>query len=148
MGVAAGALLMEVGRPVLVAPPGIERLAAKRVVVAWKDTREARRAVHDALPFLTRADEVLVAVVGPDADREGAEDVAAYLSDHSVAVTTHLLRSPEVSAADEILRFAGREEADLVVMGAYGHSRLREWIFGGATRDVLQTTPVCCLMSH
>lgn len=148
MGVPAGALLMEVGRPVLVAPPGTERLAAKRVVVAWKDTREARRAVHDALPFLTRADEVHVAVVGPDADREGTEDVATYLSGHSVAVTTHLLRSPEISAADEILRFAGREEADLVVMGAYGHSRLREWIFGGATRDVLQTTPVCCLMSH
>ena len=85
MGVAAGALLMEVGRPVLVAPPGIERLAAKRVVVAWKDTREARRAVHDALPFLTRADEVLVAVVGPDADREGAEDVAEGRTVPSVA---------------------------------------------------------------
>ncbi|MER2268289.1 universal stress protein [Methylobacterium oxalidis] len=148
MGVPAGALLMEAGRPVLIAPPGIERLAARRVVVAWKDTREARRAVHDALPFLTRADEVHVAVVGPAADREGAEDVAAYLSGHSVTVTTHLLRSPEISAADEILRFTGREEADLIVMGAYGHSRLREWIFGGATRDVLQTTPVCCLMSH
>ncbi|GJE04459.1 universal stress protein [Methylobacterium isbiliense] len=148
MGVPAGALLMEVGRPVLIAPPGVERLTAKRVVVAWKDTREARRAVHDALPFLAQADEVQVAVIGPDADREGAEDVAAYLSNHSVTVTTHLLRNPEIGAADEILRFAGREDADLVVMGAYGHSRLREWIFGGATRDVLQTTPVCCLMSH
>jgi nucleotide-binding universal stress UspA family protein len=148
MGVPAGALLMEVGRPVLVAPPGIERLAAKRVVVAWKDTREARRAVQDALPFLTRADEVHVAVVGQRVGQEGSGDVAAYLSCHGVTVTTHLLRSPDISTADEILRFARREEADLVVMGAYGHTRLREWILGGATRDILQTTPVCCLMSH
>jgi nucleotide-binding universal stress UspA family protein len=147
MGVPAGALLMEVGRPVLVAPPGIERLAAKRVVVAWKDTREARRAVHDALPFLTRAEQVHVVVVGAGAD-QGAEDLVAYLSSHGVSVTTHLLRSPETGAADEILRFARREEADLIVMGAYGHTRLREWIFGGATRDILQTATVCCLMSH
>ena len=148
MGVPAGILLMEVGRPVLIAPPGIERLSAKRVVVAWKDTREARRAVHDALPFLTRADQTHVVVVGSDADLEGAEDVSAYLSGHCVTVTTHLLRRLAVSAADEFLRFAQREDADLIVMGAYGHSRLREWIFGGATSDILQTTPVCCLMSH
>ncbi|MGH1590349.1 universal stress protein [Methylobacterium phyllosphaerae] len=148
MGVPVGALLMEVGRPVLIAPPGIEDLAAKRIVVAWKDTREARRAVHDALPFLTRADRVDTAVVGPGADLEGAEDVAAYLAGHGVGVTTHLLRSPEIGAADEILRFAGRTEADLIVLGAYGHSRLREWVFGGVTRDLLRTTPVCCLMSH
>jgi nucleotide-binding universal stress UspA family protein len=148
MGVSAGALLMEVGRPVLVVPPGIERLTAKRVVVAWKDTREARRAVHDALPFLTRADAVHVVVVGAGAHREGAEDLAAYLSSHCVTVTTHLLPSPTVGASEEILRFAHREDADLVVMGAYGHTRLREWIFGGATRDVLQITSLCCLMSH
>lgn len=148
MGVPAGALLMEVGRPVLIAPPGVESIAARRIVVAWKDTREARRAVHDALPFLTRADRVHVAVVGPEADREGAQDVAAYLSGHCAGVTTHLLHKPEIGAADEILRFAQREDADLIVMGAYGHSRLREWVLGGATRDILTTTPVCCLMSH
>jgi len=148
MGVSTGALLMEIGRPVIVAPPGIERLAAKRVVVAWKDTREARRAVQDALPFLSRADAVPVVVVGPGAHREGAEDVAAYLSGHGVSVTTHLLPSPAVSASEEILRFAQREGADLIVMGAYGHTRLREWIFGGATHEILQTMPVCCLMSH
>ena len=148
MGVSAGGLLMEVGRPVLVVPPGIEHLSAKRVVVAWKDTREARRAVHDALPFLSRADGVRIVVVGPGAHQEGAEDVAAYLSGHCVSVTTHLLPKPAVGASEEILRFAQREHADLVVMGAYGHSRLREWILGGATRDILQTMSVCCLMSH
>lgn len=148
MGISAGALLMEIGRPVIVAPPGIERLSAERVVVAWKDTREARRAVQDALPFLSRADAVHVVVAGPGAHQEGAEDVASYLSDHGVSVTTHLLPSLEIGASDEILRFAQREGADLIVMGAYGHTRLREWIFGGATRDVLRTMPVCCLMSH
>ncbi|MHB2210845.1 universal stress protein [Methylobacterium sp. CM6257] len=148
MGISAGPLLMEVGRPVLVAPPGVERLAAKRIVVAWKDTREARRAVQDALPLLVRAEQVHVAVVGPDARHEGAADIAAYLSGHGVGVTTHLLHKPQISTADEILRFARREDADLIVMGAYGHSRLREWIFGGATLDMLGSTSLCCLMSH
>jgi nucleotide-binding universal stress UspA family protein len=148
MGVDPGALLMEVGRPVLVAPPGVDRLAAKRIVVAWKDTREARRAVHDALPFLVRAEQVHVAVADPEARREGAADIAAYLTGHGASVATHLLHRPEIGVADEILRLARREDADLVVMGAYGHSRLREWILGGATRDMLQGTSLCCLMSH
>lgn len=148
LAVSAGALLMEVGRPVIVAPPGIERLAARRVVVAWKDTREARRAVQDALPFLSRADAVHVVALGPGAHEEGAEDVATYLVGHGANVTTHLLPSPAIGAGEELLRFAQREGADLIVMGAYGHSRLREWIFGGVTRDILQGTTLCCLMSH
>ncbi|KQP72703.1 universal stress protein UspA [Methylobacterium sp. Leaf111] len=148
MGIAAGALLMAVGRPVLVAPPGVERLTAKRIVVAWKDTRESRRAVQDALPFLSQAEAVHLVVAGPGAHEEGAEDVAAYLSGHGAAVTTHLLPSPGAEAAEAVLQFARRADADLIVMGAYGHTRLREWIFGGATRDVLQATTLCCLMSH
>ena len=148
MGVLAGALLMEAGRPVLVAPPGIERLSARRVVVAWRDTREARRAVHDALPVLAAAAEALVVAVGPDAHHDGIEDVAQYLSGYGVAATAHRLPTPALGVADELVAFARREEADLIVMGAYGHARLREWIFGGATRDMLRTTPLCCLMSH
>jgi nucleotide-binding universal stress UspA family protein len=74
--------------------------------------------------------------------------VAAYLSGHGVAVTTHLLPSPGSEAAEVFLQFARRAGADLIVMGAYGHTRLREWIFGGATRDILQATALCCLMSH
>ena len=148
MAVPTGALLMAAGRPVLVAPPGLESLAIECAVVAWKDTREARRAVHDALPLLSRAQRIHIVAVGPDAHHAGAEGAAAYLSDHGLAVTTHLLPSPAIGAGDAVLRFAEREGADLVVMGAYGHGRLREWIFGGATRDILQTTSVCCLMSH
>lgn len=148
LAVPPGAVLMAVGRPVLVTPPGIERLSGKRVVVAWKDTREARRAVHDALPFLTRAERSFVVAVGPDARHEGAEATAAYLVGHGCEATTHLLPSSAHGPADALLRFARRERADLLVMGAYGHSRLREWIFGGVTREILRTAPLCCLMSH
>ncbi|BAU92392.1 UspA domain-containing protein [Methylorubrum populi] len=147
--VPTGALLMAVGRPVLVVPPSLERLGLGCAVVAWKETREARRAVHDALPLLSLAERVCVVAVGPDAHRAGAEGTAAYLTRHGLAATTHLLPDqPAVGAGDALLRFAGREGADLLVMGAYGHSRLREWIFGGATHDILQATHVCCLMSH
>lgn len=150
MGVGAGSLALEVGRPVLVVPPGTDRLSAERIVVAWKDTREARRAIHDALPFLVRAEEVHVVMVGQDAEGEGAVDVVGYLSGHGVSVARHDLPEPEpeTDAADEIFRFAGEQGADLVVMGAYGHSRLREWLFGGVTHTVLRRTPLCCLMSH
>lgn len=148
MAVPTGDLLMEVGRPVLVVPPGIEHFAAKRVVVAWKDTREARRALYDALPFLGHPERACVVAVGPDARHAGAEGAAEYLCGHGIKATAHLLPSPAIGPADELLRFAQREGADLIVMGAYGHSRLREWIFGGATRDILQATPVCCLTSH
>ncbi|MBB2962573.1 universal stress protein [Methylobacterium sp. R2-1] len=148
MAVPTGALLMAVGRPVLVVPPGLEQLGLGCAVVAWKDTREARRALRDALPLLSRAERICIVAVGPDVHHGSAEGAAAYLSGHGLEATTHLLPDPAVGAGDAVLRFAGREGADLLVMGAYGHSRLREWIFGGATRDILQATPVCCLMSH
>jgi nucleotide-binding universal stress UspA family protein len=118
------------------------------VVVAWKDTLEARRAVLNGLPFLERSDRVLVVAVGPEADTESLDDVAAYLCRYGLAVTTHRQGSDDAGAGEAILRFVAREEADLLVMGAYGHSRLREWMFGGVTRDVLQTIPICCLMSN
>ncbi|WP_018263605.1 universal stress protein [Methylobacterium sp. WSM2598] len=148
MGVEPGPVLMEAGRPVLVVPPGIDRLRAARVVVAWKDRPEARRAVSGALPFITAADQVFVATAGAEARFEGAEDVAGHLARHGAHVTAHFLTCHARSAADEILRFAERQDADLVVMGAYGHSRLREWMFGGATHDALRTAPLCLLMSH
>lgn len=148
MGVSPGPLLMEIGRPVLIVPPGIDHLSVGRIIVAWKDTIEARRAVLNAMPFLERADQVFVVSVGPDAHDESAHDVADYLARHGIAVTAHSLTPHNGDATDEILRFVSRQDAEMVVMGAYGRSRLREWMFGGATRDLLQRTPVCCLMSH
>ncbi|MGY2049371.1 universal stress protein [Methylobacterium sp. JK268] len=148
MGAAPGTVLMEAGRPVLVVPPETARLAAARVVVAWKDTPEARRAVTAALPFVRRADQVFVVTAGSEARFEGAGEVADLLARHGAHVTAHLLDAPAREVAGEILRFARRQDADLVVMGAYGHSRLREWLLGGVTEDVLRACPLCCLMSH
>lgn len=148
LDVLPGPFVVEAGRPVLVAPPGIESLRIGRVVVAWKDTLEARRAVLHSLPFLERSDQILVVAVGPEAAGDGLEDVAAYLARHGLAVTPHRLGSDAAGAGEAILGFVAREDADLLVMGAYGHSRLREWMFGGVTRDVLWNTPVCCLMSN
>lgn len=147
LGVPPGPVLMEAGRPVLVVPPRLRPLRAARIVVAWKDGPEARRAVSAALPLIRGADEVAVVTVGTDGRRQGVEAVAGHLARHGARVTTHRLHAAG-SEGGEILDFALRQDADLVVMGAYGHSRLREWIFGGVTREVLERAQVCCLMSH
>lgn len=150
-----GDLLMRAGRPVLVVPPGVAVLEARRVLVAWKDTREARRAVADALPLLADAEEVLVVEAVPDeaGEREAATrrtgDVAALLERHGATARGETLEPHAGRAvADALLRAAERHGADLVVAGAYGHARLREWAFGGVTRDLLARCPVCCLLSH
>lgn len=143
-----GAVLMEAGRPVLMTPPGSDHLKAERIVVAWKDAPEARRAVSAALPFIRCAKQVHVVSAGEEARFDGAEQVAEFLSRHGAQVATQLLNAASRNVADEILRFTNRTDADLVVMGGYGRSRLREWLFGGVTRNFLQSSSVCCLMSH
>lgn len=148
MALSPGDIVMDLGRPLLVVPPGIERLSAKHVVIAWKDTREARRAVWDALPFLKEAETVTVLSVGSGAEDQGAADVSEYLTLHGI-MSRAVTRPDSVKfAADEVMIFAREHNADLIVCGAYGHSRMREWILGGMTHDLLESTPVCCLMSH
>jgi nucleotide-binding universal stress UspA family protein len=141
-----GDLVMDTGRPVLFVPPKIDMLSAKRIVVGWKDTREARRAVWDALPLLEAAEEVMV--VSADTDKHAVEDVAAYLARHGVPASAQNQPKPVKSVADELVRIASQEAADLIVCGAYGHSRTREWVFGGVTHDLLDHCPICCLMAH
>lgn len=147
-----GNTILRAGRPVLVVPDGIDALPAKRVMIAWKDTRESRRAVADALPFLRRADDVMLVEVcehGAEAQSEQhIGDVANYLARHQITVAAKAFLHTERPVAEELLRFAKDERADLIVSGAYGHSRLGEWIFGGVTRDFLATSPLCCLLSH
>lgn len=147
LGVWPGPVLMEAGRPVLIVPPRTVHLKADRIVVAWKDGPEARRAVSAALPFLRAADQVFAVTVGEDVQPGNAEDLAVYLARHGASVTAHHLRAVK-SVGDEIIHFALRQDVDLIVLGAYGHSRLREWVFGGVTRDVLDRSPLCCLMCH
>jgi nucleotide-binding universal stress UspA family protein len=147
LGVPPGPVLMEAGRPVLIVPPRIVHLTGARIVVAWKDTPEARRAISAALPFIRGTDHVFVVAAGGDAHRAEVDEVAGHLARHGAHVTAQALEATG-GACGAILDFALRQDADLVVMGAYGYSRLREWFFGGVTREVLDRTPVCCLMCH
>ena len=148
----SGALVLRTGRPVLTVPPGIQSLAARRVVIAWKDTREARRAVQDALPFLQAENEVIVMEVTETGSEQDSmsrlKDVAGYLSRHGTTAVTEWVRSIEGSPYGALMRVVEEQSVDLIVSGAYGHSRLGEWIFGGMTQDLLTRSPVCCLLSH
>ena len=145
-------MVLAAGRPVLVVPPNLDTLSEERVIVGWKDTREARRALRDALPFLERAAAVTIAEISDeesevDAGRR-AGDVVRYLARHNVRVGPTIAAHPKGGIADELIGLARAEGADLIVAGAYGHSRLGEWVFGGVTRDLLGSSPVCCLLAH
>ena len=142
----AADLVMDAGRPVLLAPSRADYLLAKRIVIGWKDTREARRAVADALPLLRAAEEVFVACVGSDG--RGANDVCTYLGWHGVEASYVARPAATNSAAAELAHIAAQNAADLIVCGAYGHSRTREWMFGGVTRELLEHSRLCCLMAH
>jgi nucleotide-binding universal stress UspA family protein len=147
----AGDLLMRSGRPVLVTPTGLGRLDASSIVVAWKDTREARRALTDALPFLQRARQVLVAQVceaGAVEDaRAAVADVAEHLARHGVKASTAVREPGHGSAGRALLEIADMQDAGLIVAGGYGHTRLREWAFGGVTQELL-AGPRAVLLSH
>ena len=146
-----GVILLRAGRPVLVVPDTVAPLQLRRVVVAWKDTSECRRAVRDALPFLQRAKEVLLVGIGEGEAESNAKrtlsDAASYLLRHRAAVHD-VWRQARGPVAAELLRLVQDEGADLIVAGGYGHSRLGEWIFGGVTHELLVSSPVCCMLSH
>jgi len=149
--VAVGDLAMQAGRPVLIVPAKTDRLELDRVVVGWKDTREARRALADAVPLLIRAGQVtLVEIAAKDdliAARRRLADVVAWLARHGVAAQPIAAESNGDDAGLLAAIVPGRK-ADLVVAGAYGHSRLREWAFGGVTRNFLLHADQCLLVSH
>jgi nucleotide-binding universal stress UspA family protein len=151
-GIDPGAIVLKVGRPVLIVPPGIDTLKAERVVIGWKDNREARRALQDSLPLLHEAKSVTIIEVC-DKGMEGlgqrnVDDVAQYLTRHRISVGSTAAAHSENSVASELIRMAKTEGADLIVTGAYGHSRLGEWIFGGVTRDLLGASPISCLLAN
>ena len=144
-----GDLVLQSGRPVLVAAGGAERMLSNRALIAWKDTREARRAVVDALPLLARSKEVRVITVENDADDSclnSATDVVTFLSRHGIKADAEVFR--ENSGAWTVAELAKMMEADLVVSGGYGHSRLREWVFGGVTRSLLDEQKLNRFMSN
>ena len=145
-------VLVRCGRPVLVVPDGVDVLAAERVLVGWKETREARRAVRDAIGLLKRAKEVTIATIAAPnerpADTGPLDDVAAYLAWHSVRIGAVVTPRWSGNIGQALSDIAAEKGADLIVAGGYGHSRLHEWVFGGVTRELLRSSPLCCLLSH
>jgi nucleotide-binding universal stress UspA family protein len=144
--------LFESGRPVVVVPY-IQKAGLKldRVVCCWDGSRTAARAIADALPLLKRARAIDLLVVTTDKIPEGrvpGADMGAHLARHGLNVDVKRLASADVDVANTILSYVADSSADFIVMGGYGHSRLREFILGGATRGVLSSMTVPTLMSH
>ena len=115
-------------------------------------TRECRRAVRDAIPFLQQAKEVLLIELGEEEaksqDKKALADVANYLIRHKVVVAEQICRRSRGPVETELFQFVKEEKADLIVAGGYGHSRLGEWTFGGVTHELLAASSVCCMLSH
>ncbi len=152
-GVAETALL-ESGRPVLVVPwIGASAPGGGRVVVAWNASRESTRALHDALPLLERAASVEVVTINPStADEfEGGSpgaDICVHLARHGIDATAHRIEATDIDAGNLLLSRAADEGAELLVVGGYGHSRLRELVLGGVTRELLAHMTLPVLFSH
>jgi nucleotide-binding universal stress UspA family protein len=144
-------LVLRAGRPVLVVGAAVDKLDLRSVIVGWKDTREARRAVEDALPLLMLADSVTVVEVTAAEDlvdaRARTEDVADWLARHGVAASARAVAAANEDAT-ELWNVAKELDAGLMVGGAYGHTRLREWVLGGVTRDLLLQPARCSFLSR
>jgi nucleotide-binding universal stress UspA family protein len=145
-------VLFNSGRGCLFVPPATAPRSFDTILVAWKPTREAARAVAEAMPFLNRAKQVIVALVeeGGAGEQQGSEpgaDIGRHLSRHGVAAEIRKIAGWS-NAGEALLNEAQKTGADLVVMGGYGHSRVREWVLGGATRHLLTHAAVPVLMAH
>lgn len=148
----ANRVVLATGRPVLVMPwAGEFKSVGQRVLVAWSATREAARAVADALPLLRAAEKVTVACVNAKEAAQGVEpgaDVALYLARHGVRAEASKLLGSHIDAGNQLLSYAADLAVDLVVMGAYGHSRVSEVVLGGVTRTLMESMTAPVLMSH
>jgi nucleotide-binding universal stress UspA family protein len=146
-----GDLVMRIGRPVLVVPEVATKIGFDRILVGWKDTRETRRAVVDALPLLKKATIVSVVEIAIENEmvqaRRHLDQVVAWLERHGVTAESVVSASRGDDSAH--LGEIGRDQkADLLVAGAYGHNRLREWMLGGVTRDLRLSPETCAFVSH
>jgi len=146
-----GEVVMRIGRPVMIVPPGTAGLDLASVVLAWKDTRETRRAAADALPLLQLAGRAMIVEIADHDDLEAAwarlADVAAWLARHGIKASVEATVSigDDASRLDDV---AQEPKAGLLVAGAYGHSPAREWVFGGVTRSLIRNPARCVLLSH
>jgi len=143
-------LVLSSGGPVLVVPDlGAGTAVGARIVVAWNGSREAARAMRDALPLLKQAQAVTAVVVGHGDETADAEStLVTYFERHGCAGSVTRLPVFEERPREVLLRHAAQIEADLIVMGLYGHSRLQEFVLGGMSRDMLEGSPFPMLLSH
>lgn len=143
-------LVMQAGRPVLLVPESCHTAKTHRIIVAWKDTREARRAVGDALPLLVKARNVLVAGIFSPADetasRDGVARVSGWLAHHGIAAEQKVVAA-EMANASQLTGLSREYGADLIVAGACGHDRQGRWTLGGITSELLSGRR-CVLLSH
>lgn len=146
----ADELVLESNRPVMVIPQiGIDRPIGEHIVVAWNASREAARAVGDSMPLLESSRQVDIMSVRPEGigDLPGA-DIALHLARHGIKAEAKRSVANDIDTGDVLLNYVADSGADLVVMGAYGHSRLRELILGGVTRHILDHMTVPVMLSH
>jgi nucleotide-binding universal stress UspA family protein len=144
--------LFESGRPVIVAP-FIQKggLKLDRVMVCWDGSRAATRAIADSLPLMRKAKQVEIVIVAngrAKSDEVPGADLGQHLARHGLKVDVKRITSPDIDVASTILSYAADSSTDLIVMGGYGHSRLREFVLGGVTRGILESMTVPVLMSH
>lgn len=150
----ADRLVLEVGRPCLVIPYiGAQKTLGKRVLVAWNARREAIRAVNDALPILATSDQVVVLTVNPEYGEGGegdipSADICHHLARHGVKAEAVTTVAKDIDVGSLLLSHAADIGADMIVMGAYGHSRFREMVLGGVSREMFQSMTVPIFMSH
>ncbi|HSD37201.1 MAG TPA: universal stress protein [Rhodocyclaceae bacterium] len=146
-----GALILQIGRPVLIVPAGVHAPGFDHVMLAWRDAREARLAASLALPFLKVARKVHVVELVHDDDLTDAyanlKEVRSWLGMHGV-MTEPIASVSKGNEAEELNAIAEKYQVDLLVAGAYGHSRLREAVLGGVTRDLLLHPQRCTLVAH
>ncbi|MGI4795847.1 MAG: universal stress protein, partial [Janthinobacterium lividum] len=147
----ASSLVMNSGRPIIIVPEPTATASLDRIMVAWRNTPESRRAVLGALPLLQRAAEVTLVEVASDeglpAARQELADTSHWLAEHGI--TTKIISARALDdVGEQLVTLAHDIGANLIVAGAYGHSRLREWAFGGVTRYILQRADGCVLLSH
>lgn len=147
----AHSVVLQCGRPVLVMPAVVKHTHFKRIVIAWDGSREAVRAVHDALPFLCAATSVQVISIIPESSEASAvdaESLVAHLARHAVEIQAGVQQIKTDQEHDSLRQLIKHGHYDLLVMGGYSHSMWREFIFGGATQSILMSSTIPVLVSH
>lgn len=146
------AMLFDAACPTLVVPPGNHQTPAQTVVIGWNESAEALRAVRSALPFLKQAKSIQIAVIDPPEHGPNRSDpggaLAVFLSRHGITCDIQVMSSGGDRVSARLARYVTKIGAELLIMGGYGHSRFREAILGGATREMLEHSKVPVLMAH